>query len=75
MTYYLQRTKRFSPIETGLAFLPMTVAIMATATTVNIKLLARVGPRPPADARVDLRGLAMLWLAQLDPSSSTPGTC
>jgi len=73
MTYYLQRTKGFSPIETGLAFLPMTVAIMATATTVNIKLLARVGPRPLLTLGLTLGGLAMLWLAQLDTTSSYAG--
>ena len=38
LTYYLQQTKGFSPIETGLAFLPMTAAIMITATSVNITL-------------------------------------
>ena len=32
LTYYLQQTKGFSPIQTGLAFLPMTAAIMVTAT-------------------------------------------
>ena len=45
LTYYLQLTKGFSPIETGLAFLPMTAAIMITATPVNIKLLAAVRAR------------------------------
>ena len=43
---YLQQTKGFSPIETGLAFLPMTAAIMITATSVNIRYLVKVGPRP-----------------------------
>ena len=32
LTYYLQQTKGFSPIQTGLAFLPMTAAIVVTAT-------------------------------------------
>src|SRR5215203_4893760 len=46
LTYYLQQTKGFSPIETGLAYLPMTAAIMITATSVNIRFLAKIGPRP-----------------------------
>src|SRR3954452_21484495 len=45
LTYYLQRTKGFSPIQTGLAFLPMTAAIMATAAAANLVLLRRAGPR------------------------------
>src|SRR6185369_4637650 len=32
LTYYLQLTKGFSPIETGLAYLPMTAAIIISAT-------------------------------------------
>ena len=43
LTYYLQQTKGFSPIETGLAYLPMTAAIIITATSVNIKFLAKTG--------------------------------
>src|SRR5213078_1698049 len=31
LTYYLQQTLRFSPLETGLAFLPMMATVMATA--------------------------------------------
>ena len=32
LTYYMQQTKGFSPIETGLAYLPMTAAIIAVFT-------------------------------------------
>jgi EmrB/QacA subfamily drug resistance transporter len=46
LTYYLQQTLAFSPIESGLAFLPMTFAIVVTATSASTKLLPRVGPRP-----------------------------
>src|SRR3954454_15332480 len=46
LTYYMQRTKGFTPIESGLAFLPMTAAIVTTATAVNVRLLRRFGPRP-----------------------------
>ncbi len=31
LTYYLQQTQGYSPIQTGLAFLPMTAAIIVTA--------------------------------------------
>jgi EmrB/QacA subfamily drug resistance transporter len=45
LTYYLQQTLGFSPIKTGLAFLPMTVAIVLAATTASTRLLPRIGPR------------------------------
>jgi Na+/melibiose symporter-like transporter len=73
LTYYLQQTKGFSPIQTGLAFLPMTAAIVATSTTVNIKLLAKVGPRPLMTLGMVLGALAMVWLAQLEAGSSYAG--
>jgi EmrB/QacA subfamily drug resistance transporter len=46
LTYYLQETLGFSPVKTGLAFLPMTVAIVISATGGSTKLLPRFGPRP-----------------------------
>jgi EmrB/QacA subfamily drug resistance transporter len=73
LTYYLQLTKGFSPIETGLAFLPMTAAIMVTATSVNIRFLQRIGPRPLLVLGMVLGSGAMVWLAQLEPGSSYVG--
>ena len=61
LTYYLQQTKGFSPIETGLAYLPMTAAIMITATSANIKLprqdRAAAAARVRHDARRDGDGV------------------
>jgi EmrB/QacA subfamily drug resistance transporter len=45
LTYYLQNTRGYSPITTGLAFLPMTATIMATAVISTTKLRNRFGPR------------------------------
>jgi MFS family permease len=73
LTYYMQQTKGFSPIETGLAYLPMTAAIMITATSVNIKFLAKIGPRPLLVLGMTLGALAMAWFAQLDADSSYAG--
>jgi EmrB/QacA subfamily drug resistance transporter len=73
LTYYLQRTKGFTPIETGLAFLPLTASIMVTAALVNVRLLMRVGPRPLLTLGMTLGAGAMVWLAQLDPGSSYAG--
>ena len=73
LTYYLQATKGFSPIETGLAFLPMTASIMITATSVNIRFLAKVGPRPLLILGMSLGAIAMVWLSQITVESSYAG--
>jgi EmrB/QacA subfamily drug resistance transporter len=73
LTYYLQRTKGMSPIESGLAFLPMTAAIVTTASSVNVVFLARVGPRALLTLGMLLSAGAMVWLAQLSPTSSYAG--
>jgi EmrB/QacA subfamily drug resistance transporter len=46
LTYYLQQNLGFSPIKTGVAFLPMTATIIVAATSASTKLLPRIGPRP-----------------------------
>jgi EmrB/QacA subfamily drug resistance transporter len=73
LTYYLQLTKGFSPIETGLAYLPMTVGIVVSATLANNIFLAKVGPRPLLVVGMTLGALAMAWFAQLDANSSYAG--
>jgi hypothetical protein len=46
LTYYLQKTLLYSPVVTGLAFLPMVVMIVIGGTTANAVLLPRFGPKP-----------------------------
>ncbi|MGY6020545.1 MFS transporter [Streptomyces spinosirectus] len=45
MTYYLQVVLDYSPVRTGLAFLPLTVAIIIGSTQISARLLNRVAPR------------------------------
>ncbi|MFF3613740.1 MFS transporter [Streptomyces sp. NPDC002580] len=45
MTYYLQVVLGYSPVETGLAFLPLTVAIIIGSTQISARLLPHVAPR------------------------------
>jgi predicted MFS family arabinose efflux permease len=73
LTYYLQLTKGFSPIQTGLAYIPMTVGIVVSATLANNIFLAKVGPRPLLVLGMTLGALAMVWFAQLDVTSSYAG--
>jgi Major Facilitator Superfamily len=62
LTYYMQQTLGFSPIKTGLAFLPMTVAIVLSATTSSTRLLPRIGPRPLIGGGMLTGALGMLAL-------------
>jgi EmrB/QacA subfamily drug resistance transporter len=73
LTYFLQRTKGFTPIQTGLGFLPMTGVIVVTAALVNIRFLPRYGPRPLLVFGMTLGAVAMVWFAQLTPTSSYAG--
>jgi EmrB/QacA subfamily drug resistance transporter len=62
LTYYLQLTLGYSPVRSGLAFLPMIAAIVAASTTSSGVLMPRVGPRPliPAGMLLAAGGLAIL---------------
>jgi EmrB/QacA subfamily drug resistance transporter len=46
LTYYLQGTLGFSPVKTGVAFLPMVAALATMAQVSNRVLLPRFGPKP-----------------------------
>jgi EmrB/QacA subfamily drug resistance transporter len=65
LTYYLQLTKGFSPMTTGLAFLPLCVAIIVTATTAQTKLLPRTGAKPLVATGMLLSAVAMLLLTRV----------
>ena len=70
LTYYLQQGLGFSPIECGLAFLPMVVAIFATAPAAASKLLPRVGPRPLVPSGMLLAALGLVYLTGIGIDSS-----
>ncbi|WP_282797379.1 MFS transporter [Streptomyces sp. CC224B] len=72
MTFYLQTVLGYSPLLTGVAFLPMTAGMMAG----SIGIGARLAPRLPARVLMvpgfltAAAGLALL--AQITPTSSYP---
>ncbi|MDA0184536.1 MFS transporter [Solirubrobacter phytolaccae] len=69
LTYYMQRTLGFSPIQTGLGFLPLSAAIIVTANVVSQRLLPKFGPRPHMVTGMVLGAVAMLTLTQLGTDS------
>jgi EmrB/QacA subfamily drug resistance transporter len=62
LTYYLEDTLRFTPIQTGAAFLPLTALVIVGAVISGGVLLPRVGPRPivPAGCLLGAIGMALL---------------
>jgi MFS family permease len=70
LTYYLQQTLGFSPLRSGLAFLPMMGAIVLTATIVSTKVLPRTGPRPLIPTGMTLAAVAMLELTRVGVDTS-----
>jgi EmrB/QacA subfamily drug resistance transporter len=45
LTYYLEEILRYSPVVTGVAFLPMITALIISSTSSSALLMPRVGPR------------------------------
>ena len=74
LTYYLQQTRGYSPVTTGLAFLPMTGVIMVTAVLATTKLRGRFGPRPLVVAGLVLGAVAMLLLRGIGLHSAYVGS-
>jgi MFS family permease len=70
LTYYLQEIKGYSPVTSGLAFLPMIGCILLSSNTSSILLLPRVGPRALIVTGMLLGGGAMAYLTQLTVTSS-----
>jgi len=72
LTYYMQQVKAYSPVTTGLLFLPLVAGILIASTLSSIVLLPRVGPRPLIAAGMLLGAGGTAYLAQLTVTSGYP---
>jgi len=70
LTYYLQQNLGYSPVTTGLAFLPMSVAITISATLSTARLMPRLGSRPLVVTGMLLAAAGMAYLAQIGVAST-----
>jgi EmrB/QacA subfamily drug resistance transporter len=70
VTYFMQLTLGFSPVVTGLAFLPMVAMIMIASNVSNIILMPRFGPKPLVTVGMLLATGGMVWLTRIDPHST-----
>lgn len=66
---FVQNVLGFSPIQSGIGFLPVTVAIV-TAAGISQRLLPRFGPKPFMVAGSALTGTGLAWLTFIGTDSS-----
>ncbi|WP_062985192.1 MFS transporter [Nocardia anaemiae] len=70
LTYYMQLSMGYSPIKTGLAFLPMVAGMVASSTTVPSLLLPKVGQKMVVAGGFLVAAFGMAWLTQISLDSS-----
>ncbi|NUP52984.1 MAG: MFS transporter [Catenulispora sp.] len=70
LNYYLQQILRYSPVMTGVAFLPMVAALMVTASLSTTKLYPRFGARPLVFLGMLVAAGGMAWLTGISLTST-----
>ncbi|MFB9833276.1 MFS transporter [Actinoallomurus acaciae] len=70
LTYHLQVVRGYSPVRTGVAFLPLTAAVLVSAGGVASRLLPRVPPRVLMAPGLLLVAAGLAWLVRLDAGTS-----
>lgn len=69
-TYQMQLVMGYSPVLTGVAFLPMTGAILVSAGGIASRLIAKVPPRALMVPGLLIVAAGLFWAAQLRADSS-----
>jgi EmrB/QacA subfamily drug resistance transporter len=70
VTYYLQTSLGYSPIRTGLAFLPMIAMLVLAAQLSTNVFVPRFGPKVLVPIGMTLAAVAMLYLTRLNLTST-----
>ena len=70
LTYYLQQTLGYSPLVTGVAFLPISAGLVIASNLSTIVLMPRIGPKPLVTSGMLAAAGGAAWLAQLGPHTS-----
>ncbi|MCS5715149.1 DHA2 family efflux MFS transporter permease subunit [Herbiconiux sp. CPCC 205716] len=66
VTYYLQTTLGYTPIQTGLSFLPMILLLITAAQLSTNIFVPRFGPKVMVPIGMTLAALGMVYLTHLD---------
>jgi EmrB/QacA subfamily drug resistance transporter len=67
LSYFMQQNLGFSPLKTGVAFLPMTAAVALTATFVQTRVVPRTGAKPLVMLGMALALTGTALLTRLSP--------
>jgi EmrB/QacA subfamily drug resistance transporter len=70
LTYYLQVVLRFTPVQAGLAFLPMTLASQAGSWLIAARLMPRLPARALMAPGAVVAAAGMALLTQLQPDTN-----
>jgi EmrB/QacA subfamily drug resistance transporter len=70
LTYYFETTLGYSAVKTGLAFLPMSMLIVVTASTGSTVLIPRLSPRMLIPTGLALSAVGMALLTRIELHSS-----
>jgi hypothetical protein len=73
LSYYLQQTLGYSPLVTGVAFLPFSAGSALASNLATIVLMPRVGPKPLIASGMLAAAGGAVWLAQLGPHTGYAG--
>jgi EmrB/QacA subfamily drug resistance transporter len=69
LSQFLQNVLGYSPIKTGAAFLPITIALFAASQASSKVLVERFGPRPLMIVGLAISTIGMAWLTQISGTS------
>jgi EmrB/QacA subfamily drug resistance transporter len=69
LTFYQQQIKGYSPVLTGISFLPLTAALVLSSTTMAARLMGRVPSRALVVPGLLLAAAGMAWMSQLKAGS------
>jgi EmrB/QacA subfamily drug resistance transporter len=72
VSLYLQQVLGYSPIRAGLAFLPMTLCIVAGSTLAS-RLVGRIGAKPILITGMASLTLGLFWFAGISPTGTYLG--
>lgn len=64
LTFYLQLTRGYTPVQTGLAFLPQVAGVLG-GTVLGARLSARVAPRVLVGSGLLIEAAGVAWLTRL----------
>jgi EmrB/QacA subfamily drug resistance transporter len=70
LTFYLQQNLQFTPIQSGVAFMPMVATLMISATSATAVLLPRFGARPLVPLGMVIGAVGLYWLSRISLAST-----